>query len=517
MSNRFLPLEIPPGVVAKPTKKMRSTSWAEVNLMRWVEGQMAPVGGQSQFAFTFASRCKAIHSWYALNQTFYTAYLCETNLYVDDGSGVLRDISPTPPLTAPTSLLAGGYGDGLYSAETYGTPRSTPGTILPMDKIPDAWSLDNFGQVLLAMTSPDGRLLQWDPSVGGQAISVTSSDTGTGYAPNGRCFTVTNERFVMIFGMVNDGTGGGSIRRFGWCDQENFHKWDFSNVTSQAGFLDIESASPLITAITTRNGVLFWTSSKVYLSQFLGLPYIYNYVELAAGTTPWSTESVATSSAMALWMSQQGLFAFDGTSVLPVPCQVRAWIDDDIDIVNVREQACAVHVVAFSEFWWFFPQNGQPYNTRAVIYNYKEGWWSEAQMSRSAGMASSYSTRPIMADGLVAYQHELGSVYNDAALPWAETFDLNLTEGARLITIKQMMPDIDGDAQNLLYSLFYRNSRSVGALEQQTTPRPVRPDGFVDFRTTGRDIRLKIEIAGPPVLPVTVGRHLFDGAPRGDR
>ena len=51
MSTQFRPLEIPPGVVAKATKQQRSTNWAEVNLMRWVENQMAPVGGQSQFEF----------------------------------------------------------------------------------------------------------------------------------------------------------------------------------------------------------------------------------------------------------------------------------------------------------------------------------------------------------------------------------------------------------------------------------------------------------------------------------
>ena len=61
MSTQFRPLEIPPGVVAKATKQQRSSNWAEVNLMRWVEGQMAPVGGQSQYNFTFASRCKKVH------------------------------------------------------------------------------------------------------------------------------------------------------------------------------------------------------------------------------------------------------------------------------------------------------------------------------------------------------------------------------------------------------------------------------------------------------------------------
>jgi hypothetical protein len=593
LSTPFRPLEIPPGVVATATKKMRSSNWAEANLVRWVEGQMAPVGGQAQYAYPlFASRCRAVHSWYGLSGIRYIAYLCERNIYVDAG-GALSEITPLDGLEPPISASVGGYGDGNYGvgAElvaggsftnasavipmapnpgwvqpgmhvfdmTIGPPDNPPlvgvvasyidtslilltnsevssatsadvlmfggyseareGGTIPVDILPNAWSLDNFGQILLAMTSVDGRLLQWDPSSGALTMTqVTSDDTGTGFAPSGRLFVVTQERFVVIFGMINDGTGGGSFRRFGWCDQENPSSWNFSDVTSQAGFLDIEPASPIVAAQATRNGTVFWTAHKTYLSASLGIPYVYDYKELGNNTTPWSPESIIVSSSMLIWMSQQGLFSFDGTTILPVQCTVRAWVDDDIDLVNVREQACAVHVGNFNEFWWFFPQNGQPFNTRCIFYNYKEGWWSQGQMSRSAGITASYTTQTIMADGEVAFEHELGVAYGNAELPWAETFDLNLTSGAQLITVKQMLPDIDGAGiANLRYSLFYRNSRSTGAPELQTAPQPVRSDGYVDFRTTGRDIRLKIEVGAVPVLPVTVGQHLVDAVPRGDR
>ena len=143
---------------------------------------------------------------------------------------------------------------------------------------------------------------------------------------------------------------------------------------------------------------------------------------------------------------------------------------------------------------------------------------SQGTMSRSAGITASFTAQTIMADGTVAFEHELGNFYGHADLPWAQTFDLNLTSGAQLITVKQMMPDIEGvGITNVKYSLFYRNSRSAGAPEVQTTPIPVRSDGYVDFRTTGRDIRLKLEVAGAPVLPFTVGSHLVDAVPRSDR
>jgi hypothetical protein len=200
---------------------------------------------------------------------------------------------------------------------------------------------------------------------------------------------------------------------------------------------------------------------------------------------------------------------------------VRPWIDDDIDLLNVREQACAVHVANFNEFWWFFPQDGQPYNTRVAIYNYKEGWWSMGQMSRSAGITASFTSHTIMADGENAFEHEAGNVYPaNVPLPWAETFDLNINSGGRLTTVKQMIPDVGGDITNLLYSLLYKNSRSLAngapVIELQSPPQPVRSDGYVDFRTTGRDVRLRIDI-GPVIQPFTLGQHLIDAVPRGDR
>ena len=536
MSTPFKPIEIPPGVMAMPTKKMRSSNWSEVNFVRWREGQLTPMGGQAQLSdissgtenYLFASRCKAIHGWYGLDGQYHIAYLCETNLYVDTG-GTITDISPTPAL-APPSGLVGGYGDDLYDIDDYGTPRSIPSSVAVI-KVPDAYSLDNFGSILYAMTSADGRLLMWDPAVGGAAV-VQPADSGRGPVPEGRCFVVTQERFIMIFGSVQDGTtGGGSARRFAWCDQENPGAWDYSDVTSQAGFLDIEPASPIICANATRSGTMIWTAKKAYVSQFLGIPYVYNYVELSDSCTPWSPQSTATTSSLCLWFAEQGLYAFDGTSIQPVGCRIRPWIDDDIDTVAVRELSFAAHLAEFNEFWWFFPTLNSAFNTRAAVYNYKEGWWTQANLSRSAGITSSYTSHPIFADDFVAFQHEVGSAYANAnmpvVLPFAESFDLNLASGSRLTTVKQLIPDVQAveatdpvtianAIANLRYSLFYRNSRSLGTPELQSTPVGVRTDGYVDFRTTGRDVRLRIDI-GPVIQPFTIGQMLVDSVPRGDR
>jgi hypothetical protein len=624
MSN-FTPVQIPPGVVTQPTKTMRSSNWSEVNLMRWIEGEMQPIGGQAQYNYSFASRCKMIHGWYDLQSVYRIAYVCEQNVYIDT-AGTLTEITPVGGWPAPPLPSQGGYGDLNYGDDNYGTPRAS-GQILGVDKIPNCWSVDNFGAQLVVMYSVDGRLLLWDPaatanknevqtlsliggptggtfsltflgqttaaiqwnataanvqsalvalaSVGagnvlcaggplpaavtitfqgalgnvGQAMIAGAANDLTGGtapqpnivettagastiltpvsgAPLGRCFVITPERFCIIFGMYDDSTAGyrigGSARRFGWCDQEVITSWDFSNVTSQAGFLDIEPASPILSAISGRFGTLFFTAKKVYVSRYQGLPYVYNFTELADDCTPWSPASITTTSSYVVWMSQQGAFSFDGTSVTPVACLVRPWVTDDIDLVNVREEAFAVHIGSFSEVWWFFPQSVAtnpvtPYNSRCIIYNYKEGWWSQGTMQRSAGITSSYTSEPILADGKIPYQHELGPIYGNTPPPFAETFDLNLTSGARLVTVKQMMPDIKGDMPNVQFQFYTRMSRSTGTSGVWGAPIKLRPDGYVDVRATGRGIRMRISCVGPKIDYFTVGAHLVDFSIRGDR
>jgi hypothetical protein len=542
VTTQFKPLTLPPGVVAQATKKMSSTNYAEVNMVRWVEGQLAPIGGQTKYNFSFASRCKAIHGFYDLSQTYHIAYLCESNIYIDTG-GALLDITP-PDMVVPQPPTVGGYGDGLYSygpPPEYGTPRDLASDAA-IDRLPDAYSLSNFGAVLLAMTSADGRLLYWNPGdPPGTVAQVVPPKDANSIVPHGRCFVVTPERFVQIFGSYLDGTedgiSGGSFRRFAWCEQEDYTNWNYEDVTTQAGFIDIEPSSPIICAIATRTGTLFFTGKKAYRSRYLGTPYVYNFDELADNCTPWSPQSMATTSSMVLWFSQQGPYSYDGTSILPVQCMARAWIDDDIDLLQVRQQACAIHVAPFNEFWWCYPQGPSTnalggFNTRAVVYNYKEGWWGQCRIQRSAGVTASYTAHTVMANGLVSYEHENGFVYWDCDLPWIETFDLTLTSGAMLTTVKQFIVDVEGQIQNVLYSLFYRNSRSLGRPELQTAKQIVRPDGYVDFRITGRDIRLRIDLASPAgtiidkinniqsdgtVRPVTVGQHLIDSVPRGDR
>ena len=511
MSSNWNPLNIPPGVVSMPTKNVSSANWAEVNAVRWIGQEMLPIGGQEKILYStpFASRIRAIHSWYDLSNIMYTAYVCENNVYVDAG-GVLLDITPADGFGTSPSTTLDGYGEGTYGSADYGAPpRPGAVSIIQITTLPPVWSVDNFGALLLVMNSNDGRLLFWDPT--GSEGKLTQMEN----APNARCFVVTPDRFVMEFGVLD---AGGSNRRFAWCNQEDPTDWDYTDVTGQAGFFDLEPASPIITAHAGRSGwVMMFTAGKSYVIRYIGLPFVYAYDEVGDQMTPWSPASITSTSSLMMWVAQQGIYAFDGTSVYPMPCPVWQWVKDDIDDGAARLQAVCVHVGMYSEVWWFFPQKGQPYNTRAIVTQYRDGWWSQCQMARSAGITSSWTTLPIFANGTDAYRHESGVYYNACDLPWTETFPMQVQGGARLATIKQMIADVKGDETQIQYRIAYKNNRLSSSPEAFAGPYSVRPDGYIDTRVTGRDMRLRWEIVGPEVPPITIGQHMIDVVQRGDR
>lgn len=500
------PLELPPGVVTTPTKASSSTNWSETQLMRWIDGKLRPIGGWEELSYSisFASRVRSVHEWFGNDGVKYTAYLCESNCYVDI-AGTLVDISPTVPLVPPygSDIFVGGYGDNTYSLNTYGTPRPN---VVRTKAITPCYKLGNWGEQLIAMTSPDGRLLFWDPAAPASKLAAVTN------APvNNRTFEITPERFIMLFGM------GGDFRAFGWCDQENYTNWDFASVSSKAGKYNVEPSSPIIDSSMTRDGIIFHTAVKTHMVRYVGLPFVYNYEEIADTTTPISAASIATTAIGSIWFTENGFWQYKGAVVAPIECPIVNTIFADVDLTYARYEAAAVNISSFSEFWFFYPSKGSRFNDKYVVYNYREGWWANGTMPRSCGFSSSYTTYPIMSDGEKVYFHESTNRYPGVdLLPFAETFAINIAGGAGMVMMNQLLPDIEGAVDDVRFSFRYRNDRSRAA-EKVSPQKAVRPNGFVDIRITGRDMRMVVESINPVMTPWTMGKTMIDAVPRGER
>lgn len=501
-------IELPPGVYAAPTKASRSAQWSETNLMRWKEGKLNPFGGWEKYAYaTPLSRIRAIHRWNDLEGKEWKAFLCEGHIYVEK-DGDLFDISPTVALVPPYSnVLAGGYGTFTYNLDNYGDPRPNRNREIAITPV---YTLDNWGEDLLIMTSTDGRLLRWKPSTPTVVAAVVPN------APlANRTFTVTAERHVVLYGM------GGIPNQFGWCDEEDIEDWNFATVASKAGKYLVEPASPIVSARRTRGGIIFHTARKAYIINHIGLPFVYNYDELTDGGTPISGASIVDTAGGTFWPSASGFWTFNGTSVQPVPCPVWNWISNDVDQVYTRYEGCAVDITTRNEIWFFFVGKGERYNTRYVVYNYVERWWAMGKMARSCGYSPSYTAYPMLSDGFSVYKHESGDFYpGSPEAPWAETFAINMGGGAGISTITQMVPDIGGEADTVSFKLYYSIQRSTNSnqvAEKVSAAKKMRADGWVDFRSTGRDFRLRIESDATKRSRWTFGNTEFTIKARGGR
>lgn len=497
------PLTAAPGVVSLPTSAKNSASWSEANLIRWKEGKLTPVGGWARLDLMLtASPVRRVHQWRDTTGAPWIAYLCEQHVYVEIG-GALVDITPAAGMTAPAgNFIAGGFGDNKYNLDEFGTARPVnPNT----RSVGYAYSMDNWGEDLVFMTSFDTKLYRWTPSVvtPGKAAVVAG-------APTGRAFVVTPQRYVVMFDYNNN------IGDFAWCDQEDIGNWNFADVASKAGYLPTEPRAPHITGLVVTGGILHFTTNGVHLATHIGLPYIYSTDIVSTANPPISDRAAIAVAEGAVWMAENGLWQYNGTSTAPIACPVWNWVTERVDWKVARFTANVVHLSEANELWFFFPAKGEFKNTHFIIFNYREGWWSQGRLSRSAGASGSYTSYPVMADDNVIYRHEFGTSFGGAPeLPWIESFPVQMYVGTKDLTVKQLEPDVEGSAEQLRFSLVYKQ-QFTGDVEKQSPLRRIYA-GRVDFNVSARLFRLRVEQTLPQTEPWTLGDSRIDVVSRGPK
>jgi len=502
------PIHFPAGVTNLASKAAQTTNWRDCNLIRWENGvTLRPVGGWEKLNIPpFTSRLRKMHRWSANNGIIYTAYLCEEKCYVEI-DGVITDISPADGFAGVVGD-SGGYGDHLYSALKYGTPR--PGESRLKLYTP-TYSLDNWGEDLRAMTSADGRLLGWSPSAvpGTKLTAVANAPIGN------RSFIITPERHIMLF-------GSNSFDRFAWCDEEDDTNWAFADILSRAGYYEVQPKSPIIAHQLSEFGIIMFTPAMSYHIQHVGLPYIYSYRPIGKIPVPLSPASICDTPDGVIWPSVEGWWMFNGTSPSIVECDVWDFISEHIDIPSARFDAACVHYSAKGEVWWFWPDNTEiGHNTRYTMYDYRSKAWANGLLNRICGYSYANDRYPILSDGVNVWKHEIGFSYPDAIeLPWIESFNLAPNGGESWITLNKILPEVIGDVEAFKVSVFKTNSRSGNAAEIRSPLRSVQMNGsgrgWVDIRETARDMRLRLDMVKEAEWG-TVGPILFDVKVRGQK
>lgn len=552
------PIQFKPGVFRMGSEAEMSGQWYEANLIRWVGGVMRPIDGWEKIVLLnaddpgtpfagFASTIRKVHTWVTRDGIKRTAVLCEEHLYVMNAAGEVSDISPTEAIQGPGDPTMGGYGDNIYYGAAGGL--AAPDDLVdpqPIDPIftdpagygkqrPDKppgilivgpmWSLDNFGDDLIAMSSTDTRLLRWKPStpdvvsaeiVARPAGTVDVDDIGGGVTPKGRMFVVTPERHVVVFG------NGDKFNQFEWCSQEDIEDWKYDNVENSAGFYDLEPAAPFITAAVSRYGILAFTVTECYLITYAGSPYVYSYSYLGNFNVPVSGDAITVLPSKTVWQASDGFWQFDGVNIQPIQCTILDWVQQTIDPAMKFRRCVAVPIGVQSEVWFFFPQRDQLENNVFAAYNFDEKWWSQGKLSRTCGEAGSSLTYPIMADPVGnLFYHEKGRYYAGLAeLPYAQSAAINVSSGTRQCTLRQGLVDTRAPANDVQFWIGARKARIADATniqDVQLSLVPLRDRGRLDFRVTGRDAVIRIQSLRNGSEPWTFGQFLVKKIPRGGR
>jgi hypothetical protein len=111
-----------------------------------------------------------------------------------------------------------------------------------------------------------------------------------------------------------------------------------------------------------------------------------------------------------------------------------------------------------------------------------------------------FTTFPVLSDGSNLYYHERhNSPYSDySALPYATCAFMNSSEGGVLTAMSQAIVDHDAANSSVQYTftgrITTRMNQKVPPEIQSDPPGPLlaRPDGYLDFRITARDIQLTV-------------------------
>jgi hypothetical protein len=389
-----------------------------------------------------------------------------------------------------------GYGVGGYGGSTYGTPRAASTLFVE----PRIWSLDHFGQILLASYNT-GKLYAWDPSA---VNALTTRAAVVSDAPTDfRAMFVTPERFVI--GLCDQ-------MKIKWCTQGDYTVWT-PTIANTANIRGVTEGTKLIGGRPLGGGIsLIWSDSALYLHQYTGSAQTIFDTRLAGRNCGLVSPSAAvTVGSLAFWMGQNNFFMY-ASSPVPIPNveDIRKYVFDQVR-TDQGYLCAAMFMPRFREVWFFVCVQGQLQPNLYAIVNVDTYAWSVGTLERTAGAYFGHGdTRPYwaMSDGNI-YLHEDGHDDAGAAINAFITLaPAGLDAGKTLMEIDGIEPDFSEQSGNVTLTVnAYDRIRTATDTPLETEVETVSPtDTLVDLRIAGRYI-------GMTVRSNTLGGHFRFGAP----
>lgn len=467
----LVPIELPPGVWKNGTEAQGRGRYRDCNLVRWTEGTLRPMGGwETHSTAPVTGAARAMITWVDNAGARWIAIGTHSGLFAMNRAGDLFDITPadlTPG--SPAAVVGGGYGFGDYGDAGFGEPGTDPAIVGDAT----VWSLDTFGEDLIATNAEDGRIFKWTRDTGAAAIAIA------GAPANNRALLTTEEGFVFALGAA------GNPRLVAWADQQSDADWT-ADPTRQAGDFPIQTTGRLMCGKRIRGGALVFTDQDAYLATYQGPPLIYSFDRVGTGCGVISQgAAVVGGDAVVAWMGASGFWTYDGAA-RPLPCDVGDHVFSDFNRVQ-KSLVTGVYSPTFGEITWFYPSAGSSECDRYVRWNHRENHWAVGALSRTCGAAEGVFAHPLMVgpNGVV-HAHETGFSYEDAT-PFAETGPIEFGNGERVFTALALIPDEKtlGDVAATFYG-------RLNPTAPETPFGPYAPHTRTDLRFTARQARMRL-------------------------
>src|SRR6056300_1938424 len=448
----------------------------------------------------------------------------------ETGTGATNDgtLDPLPyieigPLTETPAF---GWGAGRWGSSTWGTPRTSANATLD----PGLWSLDNFGQNLIA-TVHNGRTFQWQPiqAVGNSALNTRATSVSNN--PTKSVMTIVSEQDRHLFHLGTEttiGTPSTQDKMFiRFSDQEDISDYQPTSVNT-AGTFRIDNGTQIIGATKGKDYIMIHTNTAAYVTQFVGPPFTFSIRQVGANCGLIGQHASVFVDGAVYWISDEGgFFVYDGT-VKKLPCLVEDFVfqttGNNLGINrNAGEQVCAVHNSLFSEISWFYPKSGSDTVDRVVTYNYAEGTWVTGSLARTSGGDASIYDKPYMTEftenvtptypivngisssqgATTYYEHETGVNEVDfagnknaiSAYIQSGDFDLDVEgDGEFFIKVRRFIPDYKVLTGNSKVTLDLRDYPNQTASSSSLGPFTVTSStNKIDTRARARLAALKVE------------------------
>jgi hypothetical protein len=440
---------------------------------------------------------------------------------------------------------------------TNATDFSGWGTALPANQTtlePGLWSLDNFGEVLIA-TIANGATFTWNPSAASPLTvraAVATSGFSTSNNPTASRLTLispTTRHLLHLGTETTIGTTSSQDDMFiRFSSQEEINTFKVTS-TNSAGTLRIQDGTKIIGALKTKEAILIWTDNALYSMKFVGAPFIFGVEQVGTNCGLIGKNAAVEVDGVAYWMSSKGFLMYDGT-VKTLPCSVEDEVFDNIDTTKGQQMTAGLNNL-FSEITWWYPADND-FNNKAVTYNYAEsaqipgGIWALSNEPRTSWMDANIYQKPyatkfdttltgtfptILGESGLGqtkyFEHEIGtdqtnedgSVTPVTSFVTSYDYDLNTqgNEGGLFVSVSRFIPDFKTLVGNANVTLaikdFPSNTNTVSTYSPFTITSSTEK---IDTRARGRYVNFKIENTGIE-QSWRFGTFLLDVKPDGAR